>query len=349
MTQLDINTTNNYQQLSEAERGAIQAYHEEQYSIREIARRLNRNPSTISRELKRGTVRQLNSDYLPYYQYFADSGQAYYLKHRANCHSNGLLKRCWLFFSMLCKELKKNMRVDSIDSFVHRFQRDYPDRPCPSTPTVYRYIDTGILSLNNSDLPMKLRRRVKGNHQTHSRMNKKNLGTSIDERPSYIADRRKLGDWEGDLVKGKRVASEPAVMTLTERLSRYEIIVKIPNYHAKTCRNALQAILNQYGKEKFHSITFDNGSEFSLLNQVQGTQIYFAHPYSPWERGSNENQNGLIREFMPKGKSMKSYTDSYISKVQDALNSRLRRSLGYLSSNEALRLFSLSPITLTSH
>jgi len=111
MTQLDINTTNNYQQLSEAERGAIQAYHEEQYSIREIARKLNRNPSTISRELKRGTVRQLNSDYLPHYQYFADSGQAYYLKHRANCHSKGLLNRCWLFFSMRVGQNMVNFRA----------------------------------------------------------------------------------------------------------------------------------------------------------------------------------------------------------------------------------------------
>ncbi|WP_137627133.1 IS30 family transposase [Lactiplantibacillus pingfangensis] len=347
MTQLNITTTHNYQQLSEAERGAIQAFHEDHDSIRAIAERLHRSPSTISRELKRGTVRQLNSDYLPYYQYFAEAGQANYLKHRENCHANGLLNRCWLFFSMLCKALKKHIRWDSIDSFVHRFRRDHPDKPCPSTPTVYRYIDMGLLDLNNSDLPMKLRRRVKGSHKPHIRMNKKNLGTSIDDRPNYIDDRLLLGDWEGDLVKGKRVASEPAIMTLTERLSRFEIIVKIPDYHAETCRDALQAIINQYGRDKFHSITFDNGSEFSLLNQVHGTQVYFAHPYSPWERGSNENQNGLIREFMPKGKSMKIFTESYITEVQAALNNRLRKSLGYLSSSEAFKLF--SPIKLTLH
>lgn len=133
-------------------------------------------------------------------------------------------------------------------------------------------------------------------------------------------------------------------MTLTERLSRFEIIVKIPDYHAETCRDALQAILNEYGTEKFRSITFDNGSEFSLMRQVNGTQNYFAHPYSPWERGSNENQNGLIREFMPKGKSMKDCTDAYIAEVQDAWNNRLRRSLGYLSAGE---LF--TPMKLTLH
>ncbi|WP_341780010.1 IS30 family transposase [Levilactobacillus sp. HBUAS70063] len=344
MTQLNITTIHNYQQLSEAERGAIQAFHEDHYSIREIAKRLHRSPSTISRELKRGTVRQLNSDYLPYYQYYADAGQAIYLKHRANCRSKGLLQRCWLFFSMLCLALKKTVRVDSIDSFVHRFRRNHPGHPCPSTPTVYRYIDKGMLNLDNTDLPVKLRRRVKSPRKAHDRTNKRNLGTSIDERSDVVNERLGLGDWEGDLVKGKRVASEPAVMTLTERLSRFEIIVKIPDRHAETCRDALQAVVNEYGAEKFHSITFDNGSEFSLLDQVQRTQIYFAHPYSPWERGSNENQNGLIREFMPKGKSMKNYTDAYISEVQDALNNRLRKSLGYLSASEAYRLF--TPMTL---
>lgn len=347
MTQLNITTTHNYQQLSEAERGAIQAFHEDHYSIRKITKRLHRSPSTISRELKRGTVRQLNSDYLPYYQYYADAGQANYLKHRANCHSKGLLQRCWLFFSMLCKALKAHVRIDSVDSFVHRFRRDHPDKPCPSTQTVYRYIDLGLLDLDNTDLPAKLRRRVKGTRKVHARMNKKNLGTSIDERPDSINERLALGDWEGDLVKGKRIASEPAVMTLTERLSRFEIIVKISDYHAETCRDALQAIINEYGTEQFHSITFDNGSEFSLMNQVDGTQIYFAHPYSPWERGSNENQNGLIREFMPKGKSMKDFTDAYIAEVQDALNNRFRKSLGYLSASEAYQLF--TPLTLTLH
>lgn len=347
MTQSNITTKNAYQQLSEAERGAIQVCLEDGYSIRTIAQRLRRSPSTISREIKRGTVRQLHSSRLPYYRYYADAGQAIYLKHRENCHSKGLLQRCWLFFVMLVKALKQHVRTDSVDSFIHRFKRDHPDKPCPSTPTVYRYIDQGLLNLNNADLPAKLRRRVKGNHKSHSRKNKKILGTSIDERPAYIADRLMVGDWEGDLVKGRRVASEPAVMTLTERLSRFEIIIKIPDYHAETCRDTLQSIIDHYGADKFHSITFDNGSEFSLLDQVQGTKIYFSHPYSPWERGSNENQNGLIREFLPKGRSMKNYSLAYIAEVQAALNNRLRKSLGYLSACEALELY--SPMTLTLH
>lgn len=335
MTQSNTSTTKHYQQLSAEERGQIQTLHEDKCSIRQIALRLHRNPSTICRELKRGTVRQLNSSYLPYYRYFADAGQAIYEKHRSKCHSYGLLGRCWLFFQMLVKALKGHLRTDSVDSFIHRFQRMHPTFRCPSTPTVYRYIDAGLLSLDNSDLPKKLRRRVKGSHVHHDRLNKKLLGNSIEERPASVDDRMTFGDWEGDLVKGKKVVSEPALMTLTERLTRFEIIVKIPNFHAATCLNTLQKVIGHYGANIFNSITFDNGSEFSMLNQISGSQIYFAHPYSPWERGSNENANGLIREYLPKGVSLHGYNEDYIDKVQTVINNRLRKSLNYLSSQEA--------------
>ena len=137
-------------------------------------------------------------------------------------------------------------------------------------------------------------------------------------------------------MKGKRVASEPAIMTLTERVSRYEIIIKIEDYHAETCRQALQDVIDDYGPEHFKTVTFDNGSEFANLSQVTGTMIYFANPYSLWERGTNENQNQLIREFIPKGRSMRSLT---IIGIQDALNQRPRRILGYQSAQGILPNF----------
>lgn len=103
---------------------------------------------------------------------------------------------------------------------------------------MYRYIDDQRLAIRNSDLPAKLRRRVKRPGTKHHRINKKNLGHSIEERPTVVQARQELGHWEGDLVKGKRVGSEQALMTLTERVSRLEIIVKLPNYHADTCLKA---------------------------------------------------------------------------------------------------------------
>lgn len=114
-----------------------------------------------------------------------------------------------------------------------------------------------------------------------------------------------------------------------ERVSRMEIIVKLPDYRAETCRQALQDTIDDYGAENFRTITFDNGSEFASLNQVQGTEIYFAHPYYPWERGTNENVNGQLREFFPKGHSFKNLSLVDLQLVQDTLNHRPRRCLSY--------------------
>jgi len=121
-------------------------------------------------------------------------------------------------------------------------------------------------------------------------MNKKVFG---DDRPVIVDSQTTISDWAG---KNKRVTSKPAIVTQANHLTHYEIIVKIANYHAEACRDALQTIINAYGADRSHSITFDNDSEFSLLNQVQGTQIYFTHPYSPRERRINEYQNNLIQE-----------------------------------------------------
>ena len=190
---------------------------------------------------------------------------------------------------------------------------------------------TNLLHLNcKSVLPKKLRRRIKGYKNAHKRKNKKIYGDSIELRPAAVNDRTGVGHWEGDLVKGIRLADEPALMTLTERYSRTEIIVKIPDYHAGTCLKALQDTIDDYGAKEFESITFDNGSEFAKLSEIVGTQIYFAHPYSPWERGTNENANGLLREFFPKGKSLRAVTLVEIQAVQSALNHRPRRILNYL-------------------
>jgi IS30 family transposase len=194
MTQTKNSTTLHYQQLKPEERGIIQASLTQKLSLRQIAKRLHRSPSTISREVKRGTVQQRNTDYLFFKAYYANAGQAIYEKHRANCHAVSLLKTCRSFFMQLTDALKHHPRVDSIDTFVHRFKSAHPQDACSSVSTVYRYIDQGLLKLRNSDLPKKLRRRVKGTH-FHKRHNKKILGTSIEKRPDIVQQRTKFGHW----------------------------------------------------------------------------------------------------------------------------------------------------------
>lgn len=330
MTQTKNSTSNHYQQLQLHERGSIETLYNQGTSIRKIAVIIHRSPSTISREIKRGTTSQIASQsHCTYRTYFAETGEAVYQRNRLKCHYDGLFNECSLFKDLLVKALKAKPRLHSVDTFVHWFKEKYPDLRCPSTPTTYRYIDDGRLKLRNHDLPKKLRRRTKRPGGRHARTNKKILGKSIEERPATVQNRLEIGHWEGDLVKAKRVDSEPALMTLTERTSRIEILIKLPDYHATTCKKALQSAIDDYGVQYFDTITFDNGSEFSLLDSVVGTDIYFAHPYSPWERGTNENTNGLLREFFPKGKSFKSVSLVEVQEVQYLMNHRPRKSLGY--------------------
>lgn len=343
MTHDQFNSTKHYTQLTAEDRGEIEAlHHTDGFSIRRIAAKLHRNLSTISRELHRGQVRQLSPEYLPYFDYFAPTAQTL---HEQRCHHDYLnlhLKGRWRrFFHWLAAKVKKiRFRRQSIDGYVHLFKRLYPDSDCPSTPTVYRYIDRGLLPVDNTVLPEKLRRHIKHPGRHHLRQNRRLAGVSIDQRPLVVNERKTFGDWEGDLVKGKRVVNEAALLTLTERQTRYELIYKIPDYHAQTCLNALQWIINTKGAELFHSITFDNGSEFALLDQVHGTQIYYCHPYTPCERGSIENANGLIREFMPKGVSLHHFSEAYVQETQTVLNERLRKSLDYRSSAEVFHRLS---------
>ena len=205
--------------------------------------------STISREIKRGSVLQRDSSYLLYEHYYTDTAQIYYEKRRRN-----------------------------------------------------------------------KRHHSHGGHTLH----KKRLGNSIEQRPKEIEDRKTPLHWEGDLVKGVRRKNQPALMTLIERTIRFEVVIKIPDYRASTCQRLLQKEIDRH-PDWFKSITFDNGSEFADMTKIKGCQIYFAHPYSPWERGTNENCNGLLRQFFPKGKSMKDKSKAYVQQATNAINHKHRR------------------------
>ncbi|WP_133467914.1 IS30 family transposase, partial [Lactobacillus crispatus] len=190
------------------------------------------------------------------------------------------------------------------------------------------------------DLPMKLKRRRNKRHHSHGghALHKKHLGNSIEQRPKEIEDRKAPLHWEGDLVKGVRRKNQPALMTLTERTTRFEVVIKIPDYRASTCQRLLQKEIDRH-PAWFKSITFDNGSEFADMTKIKGCQIYFAHPYSPWERGTNENCNGLLRQFFPKGKSMKDKSKAYVQQATDAINHKYRQILQYHTAEELFKQY----------
>lgn len=235
---------NRYTHLTLGERARIQTLLESHCSLHQIAKYLHRAVSTISREIKRGTTQLINvRSYLPYSAYIAEMGQTVYRQHRQNCVPIGLLAKCHTFFLALDTALLAKPRIYSVDTFVHRYARSHPKQRLPSVPTIYRYIDKQKLRTRNLDLPLKPRLRIRNGKRKHTAKNKKILGEFIEDRPEEAADRLEPTNWEMDLVKGKRETNQPALMTLTERATRYELIIKISDYRAATCLKTLQQVI----------------------------------------------------------------------------------------------------------
>ncbi|WP_270670379.1 IS30-like element ISAs2 family transposase [Aeromonas sp. QDB04] len=152
---------------------------------------------------------------------------------------------------------------------------------------------------------------------------------SIDERPAIVDSRERLGDWEADTVLGKQGTG--ALVTLVERKSRLYLVKRVASKQAGVVRDAIIEMLTPY-IEQVHTITFDNGGEFAehkAIEEALGAETYFAHPYSSWERGLNENSNGLLRQFIPKGTDLREVTDEDVRRAEQWLNLRPRKCLGF--------------------
>lgn len=328
-------TKPSYSHLSEVERGKIEAFLSEGLKPAEIARRLGRNRSTLSREIKRGTVKQVklvNGKKIYYDKYFADTAQNRYSEARKSSYYLKFEKASDSFLEDFTKAMKAKPRVHSVDSFVHAYKLENPDEVVPSTKIIYTYIHQGLLSIKPIDLPkvVRIRKRKKLRPTT-----KKHLGTSIEERPEEINDRSTFGHWEIDSVLGLKTASEPSVMTLVERQTCFAMTVKLPEKKAEYVN---QAVLECMASYPIKSITADNGSEFALLSDLKGVDTYFAHAYSSHERGSNEHFNGLLREFVPKGVSLKDLTLNDLETYTQAINDRPRRIHDYQSAKKRFEL-----------
>ncbi len=207
-----------------------------------------------------------------------------------------------------------------------------------SKTTMYRYIEQGIfMNLSMSYLPVGLRKKK----YRKAKAKRPPKGTSIEKRPNEIAKRNTFGHWEMDCVIGKQ-RTKNVLLVLTERLTRYELIYKMPNKKAESVIKCINKLEYKYGKhfrKVFKSITVDNGSEFSDFDGIQQsiyngkrTNVYYCHPYTSCERGSNERINRDIRRLLPKGTNFTLYTDEQIQAVQDWINDYPREIFGFTSS-----------------
>ena len=210
------------------------------------------------------------------------------------------------------------------------------------TKTLYNELWGGNLPLTPFDMPEALSR----NHKKHSvRKNKRILGVSIEERPEIAAQRTECGHWEIDTVIGHKAGKESVVLTLVEKKTDYYIALKIPGKDSASVITAMEVLREEYGKEKFaevfKTITADNGTEFERLSELTawGVDVFFAHPYSSWERAQNERHNRLFRRYVPKGRSIENYSAEQILCFADEMNDLPRKQLAYATPAELFEEF----------
>jgi IS30 family transposase len=308
---------------------------------------LNKSERTIRRELKRGKVEHLRSDLSMTTVYNADYAQndADY-KHSAKGPSIKL-GFDWDLVNSISKLIKEDKY--SPYAIIQHFKRtNWPSDTRICEKTLYNYISAGDIPGITKDnlLYAGKRRKPKSQPRKHSRL--KNAERCIDKRSDDINNRKEIGHWEIDTVYSGKDCSPSCLLTLTERKTRVEIVRKIPNRTANSIVMEIDKIERQLGSSRFRilfkSITADNGSEFSKVENIESsilrngkrTTLFFAHPYSSYERGTNENHNGIIRRFISKGTDIGLEKKSTIRNIQNWMNNYPRKILGGKSPIEAL-------------
>jgi transposase, IS30 family len=334
-----------YEHLSASERIKLEALLEAKKRVREIAKILRRHKSTICREIKRGSVHRLQYDLREKWIYRANVGQADYIRRGKNKERSLKIGKDHRLEEYIRKKLLEDRY--SPDAIIGEIKaQGLKFEGMITTKTLYNYIDARVFSgISNKNLWEKRKRKRRG-YKPIMRVSYANrLARSIEDRPKKANAREEYGHWEGDSVKGPQRA-KTSLFTLTERKTREQIILRVEQATQEDVKAAIDSLETQYGdgfKVKFKSITFDNGVEFlgwkslevsSLGLKGRRTTIYFAHAYSSWERGTNENQNRMIRRFIPKGTDIADVSDKEIKWIQDWMNNYPRKILGYKTAKQ---------------
>lgn len=347
MTQLNNTIKSNNSKkgthLTYEEMCKIEAWKIDGHSNREIARRLGRAAQTINNAIKKGTVKQKkqipqNGKIYTYisYEYFAYTNMQIYQRNRKKCGSRPKWIKCEDFLNWADKKILKDKWSPDACVGHAKLEKVFTEDEIPSTKSLYNWIDAGLLKTKNINLLEKAYRSPRKTKKQH-RKNKKILGMSISERPEHINDRKEFGHWEIDTVIGKKSSKDSVLMTLVERKTRFECIIKIDSKTSKAVEEGLSFIekANHLQSQVFKTITSDNGAEFSSISEVlEHIDIYFCRPYASYERGTSENQHKLIRRFIPKGKSINELSEIQLKRVNVWMNNYPRKILGYRTANE---------------
>lgn len=330
----------NYHRLTFAERVKIEEFKNLKYSVSKIAKKLNRAKSTIARELK--TNRYAHCSYKADHANRKAFCRSMYRKGgKTKISSNPKLKE------FIHQKLALRWSPDQVSVTLKRL---YPNDKAMniSHEAIYLYIYLHCKSELKKELIAQLRqeRKSRGNFKTRAVLEPKIKDrVSIDERPREVLGREIPGHWEGDLIIGKDHKS--CIGTLVERSTRAIIIVPLKNKNAATVRKAFEKELLKIPKTMRKTLTYDNGTEMSehkLFTKNTKIKVYFTHPYSPWERPTNENSNGLVRDYFPKGTDFNKITSKKIKQVQNELNERPRKVLDYQTPKDVFNQFILNQL-----
>ncbi len=308
----------------------------------EIAGLLDRTEKTIRNEIKRGLVKNLTSELIEIWVYSADVAQQ---KYDYYIHAKGpdlKIGNDYELKEYIEESIKKDKKSPEVIAEEIK-EKNFKTKICART---IRYdIDKGnIFDIERKDMIYNKEYKEKNKNKTVC--NKVPPEKSIDYRPEEVETREVYGHWEGDLVIGKKKKGA-VLFTLTERKTREEIIMKLPDKTAESVAKALDKIEKRYKTmfyKKFKTITFDNGPEFrnweslekSCRREEKRIEVYYAHPYRSGERGSNENGNRLIRRFIPKGIDITPISDEYIQYIENWINNYPRAMFNYKSTNKIL-------------
>lgn len=329
-----------YRHLRYADRVSMETLLNKGCSKADVARYLHVSRATVTREYKKGLYVHTNSDLTEDVRYSADIAQQY-TDYAQTSKGRPLKIGNDIAFARYVESRIVNDGYSPAaalaDACISGFSTQI------SVNTLYRYIDNGLfLMLTNKALPVK---GVRKKHKKKVRIQKRmSAGESIDFRSQEVDSRSTFGHWEMDTVKGKKGTTKSCLLVLTERLTRREIVRKIPDQRARSVVAELDKLEHRLGdmfSRLFKTITVDNGVEFSdyenmkrsLLHDGDRTQIYYCHAYSSYERGSNENANKLIRRHIRKGDDIDKYDDVYVKHIQDWMNAYPRKVLGWKSAD----------------
>jgi IS30 family transposase len=321
--------------LTRDQRIRIEALYKIHTPVKVIADQIGVCYSTVYKELKRGKIELLNGhDWVMYKSYSADVSQR---KHEYAQTSKGRPLKIGNdhdYAQFLADKIKKD-KYSPAAALAIASKKGFKTRLCVTT--LYGYIDKGYLpGITNRDLLQKVKLHKK-QKKPLMKLTRVSAAPSIEKRPAFINDRSVLGHWEMDLVCGP-VSCKAALLVLTERVSRHELVFKLPDKTTKSVVSAIDRLERKIPnfKRVFQSITVDNGSEFcdynGLHRSIYGgvrTEVYYCHPYCSSERGSNENANRIIRRWVPKGKPIEDYSEADVFQLQDWINHYPRRILDF--------------------